>query len=71
MTNGEKLRQMSDEDIARFWAENVNCSTDCPIYDECLGDHKNPRYHDLFCEEIVSDWLKQEVADDQGGDSAD
>lgn len=64
MTNGEKIRSMSDEEIADWWCENVRCGSGCPVYDECLGDHRAAKYVDLRCDQVIKMWLKQEAQDE-------
>ena len=36
MTRFEKLKEMSIDDIAEWWVNNITCS-DCPIIEECAG----------------------------------
>ena len=56
MTNGDKIRNMSDEEIAAQWANNRYC-TNCPAEDVC---EVPPRY----CKEFIYNWLKQEAKDE-------
>ena len=51
MTNGEKIRQMSDEELAEFLGLNSSCPT-CPANKICHYDK---------CREAFYDWLKQEA----------
>jgi hypothetical protein len=53
MTNAEKIRQMSDEELALF----VSSSDRCP-YGHFLGDYDCKCQR---CEDCWLDWLKQEM----------
>ena len=37
MTNGDRMRQMSDEELAAFWATRIDCRA-CPNRDQCEKD---------------------------------
>lgn len=51
-TNADRLRAMSDEELAEFMADNCGCPVDkCPH----LDDEKD-------CGQCWADWLKQEAA---------
>ena len=53
MTNAEKIRQMTDEEMAVFLFQNVGC-TRCTMHGpDCSID----------CEKWMLDWLKQEVSE--------
>lgn len=54
MKNGEKIRGMTDEELAKFLSECVDCST-C-----CFVNPKNCRTEES-CEKAFFDWLKQPV----------
>lgn len=63
MTNGDKIRAMTDEELAEFFCQisqccgnDASCSM-CPIYDGCAQN--------VMC---VERWLKQEVREDAGTD---
>lgn len=60
MTNADKIRQMSDEELADFLTAIMDCcgsgacGTYCPMWN-CCNDQPSDN---------VEDWLKQEVSDD-------
>lgn len=64
MTNADRIRAMSDYDMADFLTQimfncfNVGrhgeCDEDCPMYDCCNNQDSDN----------VEDWLKQEVQED-------
>ena len=60
MTNGDKIRQMSDEELARLIGENVLCS-ECPAFnpEEVCG--RTPSE----CCTVWLDWLRMEVLMDE------
>lgn len=59
MTNGDRIRKMTDEELSEFFAVYIECRN-CPLYDEkglgagCKGD----------CKAGATEWLKQEAKDD-------
>ena len=58
MTNGDKIRQMSDEEIAKYLC-NFAC-IHCPASNFCdltIGNTKS-------CKKVVLNWLKQEAKDE-------
>lgn len=60
MTNGDKIRQMTDEDLAAFidiFSVEDICRTRCAIvnYQDCMGGKK--------CKGNILAWLKQECKD--------
>lgn len=65
MTNGDKIRQMSDEELARFLDITCGCSV-CfldAIAGECPGFGSS-----MDCIVNKLKWLKQEVSKDAGTD---
>lgn len=56
MTNGEKIRGMTDEELARFLSECADCAT-CQ-----LVNPKNCRTEET-CTKAFVEWLKQPVGD--------
>ena len=61
MTNADRIRQMTDEELADFFCQisqccgnDASCSM-CPIFDGCAQN--------VMC---VERWLKQEVSEDAG-----
>lgn len=55
-TNADRLRAMSDEELAQFFGNMVDCDT-CPL-DGKMGTCP------LGCEATWGRWLKQEAEDD-------
>ena len=60
MTNGDKIRQMTDEEIIEWWRRTYICGG-CPIYD---WHREDPRHQHLNCSEALRQWLRQEVKDE-------
>lgn len=58
MTNGEKIRQMSDEELANtlFFKERMG-----HFCNKALCEKHGAGVRDTCCEECLLDWLKQEV----------
>ena len=62
-TNADRIRQMTDEELADFFCQISQCCSNdagcsmCPIYDGCAQN--------VMC---VERWLKQEVSEDAGTD---
>ena len=55
MTNGDKIRQMSDEELADIWVWRLRCGY-CPLETKCLpGTDINQ------CRKSIMHWLKHEV----------
>lgn len=48
MTNGDRIRAMSDEELVKFFEKNVDCCG-CMLYGDCTGP----------CPENWLNWLKQ------------
>lgn len=58
MTNADKIRAMTDEELAEWFCDNVSCGCAClAICKDCGRDDKS-------CTQAWLDWLKQEAADD-------
>ena len=57
MTNGERLRQMTDEELAMWLCGNLVC-TECPVFHKC-NDFRSSE----FSIEALKKWLKQESED--------
>lgn len=51
MTNGDRLRNMTDEEIARFLSLDKADQDFCAIHRSCLN---------FDCSECALEWLKQE-----------
>lgn len=52
MTNGDKIRQMSDEDIVDFMKRHLPCCV-CPLDEVCESTDK--------CRSSLKKWVKQEA----------
>lgn len=52
--HADLIRAMSDEELAKFFRTVINCAT-CPqpLFDKCRREKR--------CEDIISDWLRQEA----------
>ena len=55
ITNADRFRAMSDEELAELWWERVDCG-ECPVHKEC-------RMTGQDCKRLALDWLRQEAAD--------
>lgn len=53
MTNADRIRSMTDEELAELWWERVDCG-ECPVHKECKLTGQD-------CKRLALDWLKQEV----------
>lgn len=63
MTNGEKIRVMNDEELAKFLSEFSACQV-CEYFNEELyecGESVNFLCVKAYAEAIIGDWLKQPV----------
>lgn len=60
MTNGEKIRSMTDEELAEFLDKVVGCDF-CPIKKFCDEERTTPYVN---CETVWSRWLSREVKND-------
>lgn len=57
-TNADRIRAMTDEELAKFFFDCVACD-DCPVGSEkCKREFAN-------CMDAALDWLKQEADDGQ------
>ena len=65
MTNGEKIRVMNDEELARFLSEFSDCNI-CEQFDKRL-DRCGADNHFVcvkeYAEAFIGDWLKQPAED--------
>ena len=55
MTNADKIRAMSDEELAPMIAGNLTC-VGCPASEVCR--------HEDACSAEILNWLRQEVKDE-------
>lgn len=53
-TNADRIRSMSDEELAEWLSSYIPCRT-CPIEDDCEDD--------IPCNWVILEWLKKEVED--------
>lgn len=54
MTNADRIRTMTDEELAKIIGDNVLCS-ECPVFESACPRHPNG------CHAVWLNWLKQEV----------
>lgn len=57
MTNADRIRSMTDEELTIFLAETSRCSDWCNLYEKCKT--KTDRSYSV-CLETWNDWLKEE-----------
>lgn len=55
ITNADRIRAMTDEELAELWWERVDCG-ECPVHKECNLTGQE-------CKRLVLNWLKQEATD--------
>ena len=55
MTNGDRIRAMSDEELAKFLRTIMNCLS-CPVQKTC--------FLEVGCMTKIARWLKQEAKDE-------
>ena len=55
-TNGDRIRQMTDEELARWLNNEASCT--CGI---CIGQRDKSSCTQYMCEECIAKWLEQEV----------
>lgn len=53
MTNAERIRSMSDEELAEFISKYFSCEYECAARDKCGSDWD--------CKRATIDWLQSEV----------
>lgn len=53
MSNADRIRAMTDEELAELWWERVDCG-ECPVHKECKLTGQD-------CKRLALDWLKQEA----------
>ncbi len=62
MTNADRIRNMSDEELAEYLFDRGNCQEYCygicDVQDECNGSPS-----DAYCISHIVKWLKKEVED--------
>ena len=55
ITNADRIRAMSDEELAELWWERVDCG-ECPVHRDCKTTGQD-------CKKLALIWLKQEAID--------
>lgn len=55
LTNADKIRAMTDEELAKWFCDKVSCGC------ECLALCRNCGRNDKSCSQAWLNWLKQEV----------
>lgn len=61
MTNADRIRAMTDEELSYIIGDHNTCST-CPAHsDACEKAYEEESMP--TCAELILDWLKQEVSD--------
>lgn len=55
-SNADRIRAMTDEELAELWWERVDCG-ECPVHKECKLTGQD-------CKRLALDWLKEEVSTD-------
>lgn len=53
MTNGDRIRAMTDEELMEWMADHVDCGEGCPAFHRCMRG-------DIGCEDCLMEWLKME-----------
>lgn len=53
LTNADRIRSMSDGELAQFLMDSFACSLNCPAYDICDAEGA--------CVEFLAKWLQQEA----------
>ena len=64
ITNGNKLRAMSDEELAEFYCNDVDAcppGSDMKCIDELYAHGEGPYPSDEQCRKCWLDWLRQEA----------
>lgn len=59
-TNGDRIRHMTDEELAEWLCGEANYS--CNI---CIRQNEKSSCFNYSCEECITKWLKQEVSEDE------
>lgn len=53
-SHADRIRAMSDEELAELWWERVDCG-ECPVHRDCKMTGQD-------CKKLALGWLKQEAA---------
>lgn len=63
MTNAEKIRGMTDEELCElFNPDDISCQ-DCPANTHCHEKYFPYNIVSVKCRDVIYEWLKQEVED--------
>lgn len=60
MTNGDKIRSMTDRKLAKIMASHIDDCDDCPLQEFC---ESQPDAATIGCKATIVRWLKQEAKD--------
>lgn len=55
-TNGDRIRQMTNEELAELITNRLTCSMCCNSYEECITF--------AYCKDGVLEWLQKAVIED-------
>ena len=55
MTNAERIRQMTDEELAEMHDKLIQDCEYCPLYESCIDETNIP------CKDMYLKWLRQEA----------
>ena len=58
MTNGDKIRQMDDEELAAIFNKIIQDCEYCPLYEDCI---QNTDATYVTCKVMYLKWLREEV----------
>ena len=53
ITNADRIRSMTDEELAELWWEHVDCG-ECPVHRDCKMTGQD-------CKELALGWLQEEA----------
>lgn len=56
-SNADRIRSMTDEELAELWWERVDCG-ECPMHRDC-------RMTGQDCKKLALDWLGQEISEER------
>lgn len=59
MTNGDKIRQMNDEEMAAMFDKIIQDCEYCHLYESCIQNTNS-----VTCKDMYLKWLQEEVQDD-------
>lgn len=55
MTNADKIRQMTDKELAEMYNELIQDCEYCPLYKSCIDEQY------ISCPDMYLKWLRQEA----------